>query len=257
MTTQSFSQRAQAYFAGLKMSTKALLLTLLEEQERLNSLTVDATVRAALHVQLRALWTYHSNALEGNRLTLGDTVFTLQKGLTIKDKPFKDHLDVLHHAQAIDFLMDVMRDRIPITPQLLGSLNKILVNGQSVNQLGDGGEAMPALASEAVSDLCGWLQEQSHALNPIAVAALAHHECVRIQPFQDGNGRGARLLMNLILLRHGLFPTIIHVEDRKEYLRVLKKAGSGDLGPWVMFLAEQTAKTQSIARKTLEGEESA
>jgi len=99
-----------------------------QEIEQLQ-LSTNGNLRKAIHDKLRYLWTYNSNAIEGNSLTLGDTIFFLEEGLTIKGKPFKDHLDAYNHAEAIDFILDVVNKKQPITPHLLRSLNEILLSG--------------------------------------------------------------------------------------------------------------------------------
>jgi Fic family protein len=93
--------------------------------------------------------------------------------------------------------------------------------------------------------LTGWINRNLEGIHPGVVGAMAHYNMVRIHPFDDGNGRGARLLMNLILIRRGFSPAVIRMEDRRRYIECLKKADQGDLNPFVMFVISSLKHTQA------------
>lgn len=170
-----------------------------------------------------------------------------------------------------------MQSRRPISPGLLKELNALLLRGvdwtAAVNERGERvrkparpGEYKsapnhvlqldgsihhtvdPLQVPGAVEALCAAIAAAADRgmPHPVTVAALAHHEFVRIHPFDDGNGRGARLLMNLILMRTGLPPAVIAVERRRDYLSALRSADRGDAEPFVAFVADSLLSTQEM-----------
>jgi Fic family protein len=183
--------------------------------------------------------TFTSNAIEGNALTAGETVLILEKGITVSGKPLKDHLETVEHAKALAWVLDVAgRKDAPITEADLRNLHRLAV-GQSTQgnagryadrprSMDTGTSALdfpaPAKIPTLVADLLAWLDERQY--EP-ATAFEAHLRLVRIHPFNDGNGRTARLLMNLILARSGFPPIAVRPEDRPAYLRALDTAQSG------------------------------
>lgn len=227
----------------------------------------------AIQQSLRIDWTVDSNALEGSSLTRGETLFFLQEGLTVEGKPFKDFLDARNHAEAIDFVYQVVKDERSITPGLLKEINALLLSGvthtEAMNEHGQRvkkpvqpGEYKrlpnhvlqpngsihfyvdPLQVSNEVEFLCGWIQEKLETQHILMTAALAHYNFVRIHAFDDGNGRGARLLMNLLLIRKGYPPAVIRRETRRKYLETLSEADQGRLEPFVQFIATALVNTQ-------------
>lgn len=235
----------------------------------------------AIHDKLRCVWTYHSNAIEGSKLTLGDTIFFLQEGLTVSGKPFKDFVAAKNHAEAIDYLYEVVTDKRPIDTSFLKSLNYLLLKGvdfiPGVDVLGNRIQkklepghykkepnyvlqpdgtihtyVAPTEVLYQMEELCSWIKEKESVLHPVIVASIAHYNNVRIRPFQDGNGRGARLLMNFLLLRKHYYPAVIDVEERNEYLQCLKAADGGDLIPFIRFIVDAVHTTQLIVLQEVE-----
>lgn len=230
-------------------------------------------LQRAIQKKLKYLWTYNSNALEGSRLSLGDTIFYIEEGLTVSGKPLKDFLDAENHVEAINYLDTVVTQKIPIDAHLLRSLNSILCKRIEYVQAYDKDrnpikkpliagkfkteenyviqpdgsihEYVPShLVSDQVHDLCLWIEENPDQLHPISVASIAHYNMVRIHPFQDGNGRVARLLMNIILLQKSYIPAVIDTEKRATYLKTLKLADRGNLLPFIEFIADSLQTTQ-------------
>jgi Fic family protein len=211
--------------------------------------SLDTDLRNALREALIAHWTHHSTALEGNTLTLGDTMFVLQEGLTVSGKPLKDHQEVVGHARAITLLQGLLEHKRIITEYDLFTLHKAVqvekvvdiyapigawkneINGRNfVNP--DTGRMMyrPYAAPKAVPQLMAeWLAKLNRFIEgpPLdlekapAIYAELHFDFVTIHPFADGNGRLARLLSNLPLLSSGLPPIVIPREQRKLYLETL------------------------------------
>ncbi|MGE0084143.1 MAG: Fic family protein, partial [Desulfococcaceae bacterium] len=193
---------------------------------------------SAVQEKLRIDWTYDSNAIEGSSLTRGETLFFLREGLTVEGKPFKDFLDARNHAEAIDWLYEVIKDNRPVSQGLIKEMNALLLSGvkytPAINQSGqkvrkpanpgkykvlpnhvlqtDGTIHFytdPIHVADEMEVLCGWINENIVNRHPLVVASIAHYNMVRIHPFDDGNGRGARILMNLILIKRSYPAAII------------------------------------------------
>ncbi len=223
--------------------------------------------------KMRAEWTYHSNAIEGSTLSQGDTLFFLQEGLTVEGKPFKDFLDAQNHAEAIDILFDVITNNRNISESLIKEINALLLNGvkytpaqtptgQPTKKVLNAGDykklpnhvikqdktvheyVPPEQVSVQMAELVDYInQANENSIHPILVSAVAHYNMVRIHPFDDGNGRGARILMNLILMRAGFFPAIVKREQKRKYLLALGEADKGDIVPFVQFITGQLGET--------------
>ncbi|WP_051284010.1 Fic family protein [Desulforegula conservatrix] len=231
--------------------------------------------------KLKIDWTYDSNAIEGSSLSRGETFFFLQEGLTVEGKPLKDFLDARNHADAIDFLFDVVKNERKITEGLIKEMNALLLSGiRSTSAMNEYGQivqkpanpgqykklpnhvlqmdgtihyyADPLDVQPQMQYLCEWINENMDRIHPAMVAATAHYNLVRIHPFDDGNGRGARLLMNLILMKKSYPPAIVRSEKRRFYLECLIKADRKELNPFIMFMAESLLETESNILKDLE-----
>jgi len=204
----------------------------------------------AIQQKLRAEWTFDSNAIEGSTLTLGETIFFLQEGLTVEGKPLKDFLDARNHAEAIDMLFDVVAQKREISESLIKEINALLLVGVKSTPAIDG---EPLQVPLEMQQLCEWVNQQSSQSHALIVAGIAHYNMVRIHPFDDGNGRGARILMNLVLLTQGYTPVIVRNAKRRDYLQALAKADSGELIPFLQFIADSMLETQRMIIGELEG----
>lgn len=180
--------------------------------------------------------TYNSNAIEGSTMTFNETKLVLNEGLTIGGKKLNEHLEVINHKYAIDFIEELsivktisLRDIKDIHALVLrgiddkyaGKFRDTLVgvrlsSGQIKNF------TAPLLIDDAMNDFIAQLATDKN--HPIIKAALAHYKFVTIHPFIDGNGRTARLLMNLILLQHGYPPAIIRITNRASYILAIENA---------------------------------
>ncbi|MFH1981673.1 MAG: Fic family protein [Pseudomonadota bacterium] len=209
---------------------------------------LDQDLRKALMIQLRDLWTHTSTAIEGNTLTLGETAFVLEEGLTISGKPLKDHQEVVGHAQAIDMVYDFLKRESAFTETDLFALHKAVqtevvvdvykpvggwkkepnstvgvVNGRQV--IFEYGR--PADVPRLMAAWFTLYRNLARALRPgddqtaLNAYVRLHIGFVRIHPFFDGNGRLARLVSNLPVLKAGLPPIIIPREKRKAYIETL------------------------------------
>ncbi|MDA3733232.1 Fic family protein [Niameybacter massiliensis] len=181
--------------------------------------------------------TYNSNAIEGNTLTITETKVILEEGLTIGGgKSLREHLEVINHQEAINYIEDIVNKNLDITERVVKDLHAIILKSidnknagiyRKNNVLISGSKHRPVeymLVEEKMDELLSWYNASKEQLQPIELAALFHFKYVYIHPFIDGNGRTARLLMNLILLRNGYPMAIIKNEDRSEYMKALEMA---------------------------------
>ena len=210
--------------------------------------------------------TYNSNAIEGNKLTLKETYLVINDGLTVKGKSLKDHLEAKNHHEAIHFLYDLIEHekKHTISEQLIRSLQQLIIKDIEDSEAGSyrkgsvmisGSSHRPPPAFEVPSlmeELIAWVRKNQKKMHPVQMAALAHHKLVHIHPFTDGNGRTARLFMNLILMQKG-YPTVIILKnDRKKYYRALEKADKGKTDDIEKFVAQAVERSINIYLKAIQ-----
>ena len=209
--------------------------------------------------------TYNSNAIEGNSLTLKETFLVINEGLTVKGKPLKDHLEAKDHHAALEYLYDLIdKDKKhTVSEMLIKNLHQIILQEtdkewagryRSANVIIGGADHTPPDALQIpnlMRDLIVWLNSQKNKFNIIELSALLHHKLVHIHPFFDGNGRTARLTMNLFLMQAGYPLVVIMKTDRKKYYDVLDKADKGKYEPLVKFIAQSIERSLDIYLKTL------
>lgn len=223
------------------MIDERLLTRLQDKKARLDTLRpLPAAAVRRLQEQLAIEWTYNSNAIEGSTLTLRETQLILEHGVTIGGKSLREHFEVVNHAQAIALVESLAGQHEPITPAVVRQLHALVLaniddaNAGQYRQLpvrivGAAHEPPPAWDVPArLTDWADWLAAQEQAgVEPVELAAVAHHRLVSIHPFLDGNGRTARLILNLILLRAGYPPAVIARANRAQYYRALAAADRG------------------------------
>lgn len=274
----------EAYDVALTQGIEAKLQEIdrFHEQIQVGRAAQPVVWQAAL-AKLKVRWTTDSNAIEGSQLSYGDTLFFLQEGLTQKGRSFKDYLAARNHSEAIEILFDAVADRRPVSTSLLKEINALIMLGVTETAAidGEGRRVMkparpgefkaeanhvllpdggihfyvdPLQVSGQMERLCDWIVQQEGKLHPAIVAAVAHYNMVRIHPFDDGNGRGARILMNLILMKAGYVPAVIENKDREDYLDAIRRADKGDLSAFVFFIAEAVARTEASLLDDLDGQ---
>ena len=209
---------------------------------------LDDDLQQAIIIQLRDLWSHTSTAIEGNILSLGETAFVLQEGLTISGKPLKDHEEVVGHAKAIEIIYDLINNNTSFSEKCLFSLHRAVQTQEIIDIYKPiGGWKKEPNSTVAVIDesqvvfeyappddvpslMHDWFKlyhelDQSLKLDDKSQALMAyvqlHVSFVRIHPFFDGNGRVARLIANIPVLKSGLPPIIIPKEQRKQYIDAL------------------------------------
>lgn len=202
---------------------------------------VTAELRHRYEVRL----THHSTAIEGNTLTQSETQIVIEKGVTIAGKSLREHLEIVGHKDAFDFVIDLASSGAPISELEIRAIHALVMKGQT----DDGGSyrSLDVKAAgteyvypnhfripELMSDFINWL---TRAEQDVENAARAHLKFVTIHPFRDGNGRTGRLLMNLLLIRAGFPVAVIPVERRVEYIDALGSAQQqGDEEPIVSLV---------------------
>lgn len=161
-------------------------------------------------------YTYESNRIEGNTLTLQETELVVNKGVTISGKSMREHLEAINHAEAIDYIKDFAKSGIEISERTIKEIHALVLHGINRENAGayrtvpvmiSGSRHLPPqpyLIGKQMEDFILKFQEmEAQKVHPVLIAAYLHDELVRIHPFIDGNGRTSRLLMNLYLLRNG------------------------------------------------------
>jgi Fic family protein len=198
--------------------------------------------------------TYSSNALEGNTLSESETKIILEEGITIGGKPLKDHFEAVGHAEAYDFLFTLVKEKT-VKEKEIQQLHKLIYFRIDEKNAGNyrTGKAIltgskyplpkPGDLSHLMKKLIPRLKKIREENHPVKAAALAHMEFVFIHPFIDGNGRTARLLMNLLLLQDGYNITIIPPITRREYIDSLEQAHI-DESDFVHFIARMVRESQ-------------
>jgi Fic family protein len=219
--------------------------TLTQKKEKIDSFRpLPKELIKNLTEWFRVELTYTSNALEGNTLTRMETALVVEKGITMGGRNLQEHLEATNHAKAFDWIMNfVKHDPLQITEKDIVHIHDIILKGIDDENAGHYRSVavrisglqdrhpervqgpnplkVPDLMAEFV------VQINTMQVHPVELAAFAYYHLVTIHPFVYGNGRTARLLMNLILLMHGYPPAVITVEQRLAYLHALEKAQTG------------------------------
>jgi Fic family protein len=182
--------------------------------------------------------TYTSNAIEGNTLSPVETTLVIEQGVTIGGKPLKDHLEAIDHYDAIRYVRELAREKTPLTESDVRNLHRLVVQRSRPDIAGSYADLprlvrtetgrydfpSPAQIPSLMGDFAKWLSAASETPE---TAFTAHRLLVDIHPFNDGSGRTARLLMNLVLIRAGYPPIAVRPEDRLAYIRALQQAQAG------------------------------
>jgi Fic family protein len=216
--------------------------------------------------------TYTSNAIEGNTLSRAETALVVENGLTIGGKSIIEHLEAINHAKAIDFIkQQIKRKPSDLTEKDILKIHEIILDRIDRENAGIyrrvpvriSGSAVvlpnPRKVQNLMDDFISWLKN-SKKLHAIELASEAHYRLVTIHPFIDGNGRTARLLMNMILLMKGYPPAIIRKNDRLAYIKSLEKAQlvngeNNSKNDYFKLIANAVDRSLDIYLKAIEGKE--
>ncbi|WAC14205.1 Fic family protein [Dyadobacter pollutisoli] len=252
---------------------------------------LDALLPISREQELRIMqkfrldWNYHSNRIEGNSLTYGETKALIMFGLTAQGKPLKDHIEIEGHNEAIEWILDIVKGDYPLNESFIREIHTLLLKesytvdaitaeglptkkrveigkykSQPNHVLTNTGEifrfATPEETPAMMGDLIEWYREKisQEDLNPVLLAAEFHYKFTRIHPFDDGNGRTARILMNFILMRYQFPPVIIKTEEKNQYFSALRQADSGIFMPFLDFSANNLAQSVDLMIRGAKGE---
>ncbi len=266
------------------------IIPLLQQAEalktELDSLRPLDKEREAIVLQkLRLDWNFHSNHLEGNSLTFGETKALILFGITAQGKPLKDHFEITGHDEAIKWVEDIVRKKEPLNENFIRQLHILLLkephqidavtpDGLPTKKMIKVGEykstpnhvvtktgeifrfATPEETPAKMFDLLEWYREKeaNKETNPILFAADFHYKFIRIHPFDDGNGRMARILMNFILMQYGYPPVIIKTGEKAQYIAALEQADAGIFEPFFEFVITNETRSLELMLKGARGE---
>lgn len=246
---------------------------------------IDREQEARIMQRFRLDWNYHSNNLEGNSLTYGETKALIMFGITAQGKPLKDHFEVTGHNEAIEWVIDVVKGDYPLTENFIRELHTLLLKEPyEVDAITPDGKptkkrinvgayksspnhvktktgeifyfATPEETGAEMAALMAWYNEkiEDSSFNPILLAAEFHYKFIRIHPFDDGNGRTARILMNFILMKFGYPPVIIKTDDKANYFAALQLADTGNIEAFVEYIAKNLNRSLEIMIAGAQGE---
>lgn len=238
------------------------LQDLLEKRlKQLNKLRpISTTLLAKLKERFQIEMTYNSNGIEGNTLTLKETYWVIQEGITVKGKSLKDHLEAKNHKEALDYLYEMIEQGSShtISEHLIRSLHTLVIQNidkaiagqyRNVDVFITGTDHVPPSAIDVpakMEQLIAWARANYKKMYIVDFAAMFHHKFVHIHPFQDGNGRVGRILMNVFLMQYGFPLAIIQKNDRRKYYRMLVEADHGRYKPLVNFVAQAVLRSLNI-----------
>lgn len=209
-------------------------------------------------------YTYESNRIEGNTLTLSETSQFLNTGLTIGGKPLNDHLEVINHQEAIHYIRELATNAITLSEREIKNVHSLVLKGIQdqdagqyrkqpvfiIQQNGNRHEfPQPFIVSKLMEDFFIFFNENVEEIHPVEMAAHLHQKLVNIHPFIDGNGRTSRLIMNLYLFQTGYPIAMIESEatQREEYYNHLADyqgvIGGGDSEPFQLFIAQKVKES--------------
>jgi len=195
-------------------------------------------------------WTYNSNSIEGNTLTLQETKMVIEEGFTIKGKSLREHFEAVNHHDAIEFVESLVNKKYVLSNKDILTVHGLVLQKIEKEFAGryrnagvriSGANFVPPNALKVdnlMTELIEWLNDSTVSINSIVKAAIFHHRFVWIHPFFDGNGRTIRLVFNLYLMKQGFPPAIILKNDRKKYYDALNKANNGDYSKLVLLILQ-------------------
>lgn len=208
---------------------------------------------------VRIEYTYDSNRIEGNTLTLQETALVVNEGITISGKSLREHLEAINHAEAVGFIEEVAAGTAPLAERVIRDMHGIVLRGIDKDNAGryrtvpvmiSGSRFIPPqpylIAPQMEAFMAEYGRMEAKGTHPVSIAAYLHDELVRIHPFIDGNGRTSRLLMNLYLLRHG-YPIVSLKGDndsKSRYYKALEKSHTeGERGSFNELVAAAVEDT--------------
>jgi len=236
-----------------------LLKSIEGKKRELDSLRpFSAEIVRKLEEQFIVEWTYNSNAIEGNTLTLKETELVINRGLTIGKKSLSEHFEAINHKEGIQYLYDFIKKKKELSEDAILALHKIILKNiddteaghyRTSNVMITGAVHIPPSAvkiKKLMGEFFEWYYKNKKKMSVAELAAWVHYKIVHIHPFIDGNGRTARLLMNLILIQNGYPPAVILNVDRQKYYRALKDADKEKYNGFMNFTGRSIERSLLI-----------
>jgi len=242
-----------------------LLLKIDEKKARLDLYRpFSSPVVHSIKESLTLEWTYNSNSIEGNTLTLQETRMVLEDGLTVSGKSLNEYFEAVNHHEAIDYVENLVqpdyvfreRDILNVHELVMDRIDKEFAG--RIRNAGvriSGANFVPHNArkvSDFIEELITWVNEEDLDMHPVIKATIFHHRFVWIHPFFDGNGRTARLVFNLLFLKDGYPPAIILKVDRKKYYTALNDANNGNLEKLFFLVGRAVMRSLDIYLSNLD-----
>ena len=230
---------------------------------------LDVEALNKIKVAFEMEYTYDSNKIEGNTLTLQETVLVVSEGVTIGGKSMREHLEAINHAQAIEFIKDIARADIDITERIIREIHTIILHGINKEKAGKyrdvpvmivGSRHLPPqpylIQPQMENFMFEYKAMETSGTHPIIIAAYLHDELVKIHPFIDGNGRTSRLLMNLYLLSKGYSITSLKADNeaKQAYYTALEQSHTEDnRDPFYLLVANAVLQSLEKYLNVVEG----
>lgn len=211
-------------------------------------------------------WTYNSNNIEGNTLTLVETKVILEQGITIGGKSLREHFEVVNHKKAIQYLESVVDHQSEMRSIDLLKLHELVLSNIIDDHAGRLRTGMVRITSanftppnarivpDLIDELVNFVNQNHGSMEPLVLATIFHHRFVWIHPFIDGNGRTVRLAMNLMLMRLGFPPVFILTKDRQKYYTALNSANNGDYNKLYLLMFQAAERSLDIYISSAGGE---
>ena len=242
----------------IELIEKNLAERLEKKLSKLNSLRpLPKQTLESLRKKFEVEMTYNSNAIEGNRLTLKETYLVLERGLTIGGRSMKEHLEATNHKEAIKAMEEMVKDK-RISEMDILNLHAVILDKIKPEWAGfyRNGPVAITLAKhrppsykevpKLMKEVIDLLNKKVSGTKAVEVASEIHHKVTFIHPFWDGNGRLARLLMNIKLMQAGFPPTILRRQERVSYYNALEKADVGDMGSLTTMIAKDVDRSLKL-----------
>ena len=246
------------------MNKKLLDSILGKKQELDRHRPLPPSMVRKLEEEFLVAWTYNSNAIEGNTLTLQETEIVLNSGVTIGGKTVNEHFEVINHKNGIDFVKSLVSKKENVTEKTIKQLHALILQSIDDTEAGSyrrqnvrilGARHIPPQSVKIprlMSEFIQWFYKNEYSMPIPELVSGIHYKLVMIHPFIDGNGRVARLLMNLILMKHGYPPAIILKVDRKRYYRVLNEANIGKADFYEDFIGRSIERSLILYLNSIE-----
>jgi Fic family protein len=225
---------------------------------------LNPSIVRKLEEEFTIAWIYNSNAIEGNTLSLQETEIVINSGITIGGKTLNEHFEAINHKNGIGYIKSIINKKEKVTEKTIKKLHELILHSIDDTEAGHyrrqnvrivGANHIPPQSVKIprrMNEFIEWFYQNEYSKNIPQFAADVHYKLVMIHPFLDGNGRVARLFMNLLLMQHGYPPAIILKVDRKRYYRVLNEANLGMKEPYDDFIGRSIERSLIIYLNSIE-----